>query len=195
VLGAGTQARTQIQSLAAVLPLQQVRVVGRNPSRAAECAQAIRETCGLSVEVVSDAAAAISSSDVVVTCTSATQALFSAAAVRPGTFIAAVGADSPGKQELDPALVAASTVVADVHSQSIRVGELQHAIGAGLMTADQVHAEIGQVLCGDRPGRSHDAEVTIYDSTGTALQDVAVGLVVYEQALKSGLGISIQLGE
>lgn len=194
VIGSGTQARTQIEALAQVLPLKRVQLVGRNPERAAACAKAIEETCELPVTVFSEPNEPIGLSDVVVTSTTARQPLFAASAVRPGTFIAAVGADSPGKQELDPALVAASKVVADVHGQSTRVGELQHPIGLGLMTAEQVHGELGQLLCGLRPGRTDDYEVTIYDSTGTALQDVAVGLVVYEQALERGFGRSVQLG-
>ena len=125
VVGAGTQARTQIEALAAVLPLEEVRVVARNAERASACARAIESRCGISVTVMSDADAAIASSDVVVTCTSAQHRYSQAASVKPGTFIAAVGADSPGKQELEPELVASSTVIADVHRLTVRVEELQ----------------------------------------------------------------------
>ena len=137
---------------------------------------------------------ALAGSDVLVTCTPARQAIVLDAWVPEGLFIAAVGADSPGKQELDPHLVARSTAVADVLAQCVKVGELQHPIAAGLISPESVHAELGQVLCGLRPGRTEDAEVTLYDSTGTALQDVAVGAVVYEAAREAGMGLSVQLG-
>jgi alanine dehydrogenase len=195
VLGTGKQAQTQVEALASVLPLSEVRLVGRDLQRTAQRAETIQAHCGVAVNAWSDADSAVATSDVIVTCTPSRQALFSAGAVPKGAFIAAVGADSPGKQELDPTLVASSLAVADVSSQCIRVGELQHPIGAGLMQIEDIHAEIGQLLIGAKPGRTSADQITLYDSTGTALQDVAVGLVVYEQALKAGLGTAIQLGQ
>ena len=101
-------------------------------------------------------------------------------AIAPGTFIAAVGADNRGKQELEPALVASSTLVVDVLEQCAEIGELQHALAAGLMTRDDVHAELSDVIAGRRPGRTRADEITIFDSSGTALQDVAAAIVVYD---------------
>lgn len=111
-----------------------------------------------------------------------------AADVRPGTFLAAVGADAQGKQELEPALMVRSTVVVDVLGQCVEIGELQHAVAAGLMAPADVHAELGDVVAGRRPGRTRADEVTIFDSSGTALQDVAAALAVYEKARGSGRG-------
>ena len=91
-------------------------------------------------------------------------------------------------------MLANNIVVADIKSQCIRVGDLQHPIASGLMQQEDVYAELGQLLNGDRHGRQSNEEITIYDSTGTALQDVAVGLIVYEEALKRGLGTAINLG-
>jgi len=116
-----------------------------------------------------------------------------AADVAPGTFVAAVGADAPGKQELEPRLMATSTVVVDVLDQCVEIGELQHALAAGLMTREQVHAELGDVVAGRRPGRVRRDEITIFDSSGTALQDVAAAVAVYEKARRAGRGREVAL--
>ena len=194
VIGTGTQARTQIEALAHVLPIRRVHLVGRDRDRSIAQAAAFEATLSLEVEAFSTIPAALKGADVLVTCTPSRVPLVRRADIHPGLFIAAIGADSPGKQELSAALTAHCTAVADVHHQCIHVGELQHPIQAGLMTPEQVHAELGAVLCGQRPGRTHAEEVTLYDSTGTALQDVAVGFAVYEAARAGGLGQSIQLG-
>ena len=194
VIGTGTQAGTQIEALCHVLPIRQARLVGRDIARTRERAALLESRLDIEVVPMSSAEDALLGSDVLVTCTPAQEALVSASEVPEGLFIAAVGADSPGKQELDPQLVAQHTTVADILSQCIHVGELQHPIRAGLIGADDVHAELGQILCGARPGRTREEEITIYDSTGTALQDVAVGAMVYEEALRRAIGESMQFG-
>jgi ornithine cyclodeaminase/alanine dehydrogenase len=194
VVGTGTQARTQIEALQHVLPIRRVRLVGRDPANTAARAAAFEAALGVEVEAVNSVSAALKNADILVTCTPSRKPLVQLGDVRPGLFIAAVGADSPGKQELAAALTASCTVVADVHHQCVHVGELQHPIQAGLMTPEQVHAELGAVLCGERPGRTRPEEVTLYDSTGTALQDVAVGFEVYQAACARGLGQAVQLG-
>lgn len=193
VLGTGTQARTQIEALTHVLPIQRVRLVGRDLARTRQRAKVFESVLGLQVEAFASIGPALKGADVLVTCTPARGAMVSLSDVHPGLFIAAVGADSPGKQELSAALVAHCKTVADVHSQCIHVGELQHPIREGLMSAEAVHAELGQVLCGARPGRETEEEITLYDSTGTALQDVAVGFEVYEKARALGVGLGVQM--
>ncbi len=194
VIGTGTQARTQIEALSHVLPIQRVHLVGRDPERTTQRAAAFETSLELEVEPFSSVPSALKDSDVLVTCTPARDPIVRLSDIHPGLFIAAVGADSPGKQELAAEVTANCIAVADVQLQCIRVGELQHPIGAGLMTPEQVHAEIGGVLCGERPGRTDEEEIILYDSTGTALQDVAVGFGIYEAARARGLGQSVQLG-
>jgi alanine dehydrogenase len=108
-------------------------------------------------------------------------------------FIAAVGADSQGKQELDPSLVASATLVVDVLDQCAEIGELQHTLASGVMKREDVHAELADVVVGRRPGRTRRDEITLFDSTGTALQDVAAALLVYDKARAAGRGIEISL--
>jgi alanine dehydrogenase len=132
--------------------------------------------------------------DIVVTCTPSRRFFLTREAVGEGTFIAAVGADDAGKQELEPALMAASTVVADLVEQCARIGDLHHAIEAGAMTAGEVHAELGALAAGSRPGRTDKRQITVFDSTGTALQDVAAAELVYRRAAAAGRGIPVALG-
>jgi len=148
---------------------------------------------GLEVEAVKDLRKALTASDVCVTCTPSRQAVVAAADVAPGTFLAAVGADARGKQELEPALMASSTVVVDVLAQCVEIGELQHAVAQGLLAPEDVHAELGDVVAGGRPGRSRAEEITIFDSSGTALQDVAAAVAVYEKARRDGRGQEVAL--
>lgn len=195
VVGCGAQGEVQLAAIAAVLPLQHVWVLDTERARAQSFAARAAASPGIRVEAGSDLRAALRESDVCVTCTPSRQAFVSRGDIAPGTFIAAVGADDRGKQELEPALVASSTLVVDVLEQCAEIGELQHALAAGLMTREQVHAELGDVVVGRRPGRTGDAEITIFDSSGTALQDVAAAIVVYERALASGRGTEVKLDD
>src|SRR5262249_22842761 len=151
------------------------------------------ERLGLDVQAVKNLREALSGSDVCVTCTPARHAFLMASDVAPGTFIAAVGADAHGKQELEPALVASATLVGDVLAQCAEIGELQHVLAAGLMTREQVHAELDQVIVGRKPGRTRPDEITIFDSSGTALQDVAAAIAVFEKARALHRGTEVRL--
>jgi ornithine cyclodeaminase/alanine dehydrogenase-like protein (mu-crystallin family) len=132
--------------------------------------------------------------DVIVTCTASRVPLLDADDVSPGTFVAGVGADSDNKQELPPQLLARSTLVVDVLEQCARIGDLHHAIDAGAMSRDDVHAELADVVSGRRPGRRWAEEVTVFDSTGTALEDVAAAAMLYERAVAGHHNRAIQLG-
>jgi alanine dehydrogenase len=195
VVGCGAQGEIQLAAIAAVLPLQHVWVFDTERSRAESLAARARTDLGIQVEAGTDLHAALRASDVCVTCTPSRRAFVPRDAVAPGTFIAAVGADNHGKQELEPALLASSTVVVDVLEQCAEIGELQHVLAGGLMTRDQVHAELGDVVTGRRPGRTDAAEITIFDSSGTALQDVAAAIVVFEKAIALGRGTEVKLDE
>ena len=193
IVGCGVQAELQLAAVAAILPLERAWVLDVDRARAQGLAARARERLGLDVQVADDLRKALAVSDVCVTCTPSRHAFVMAADVMPGTFVAAVGADAHGKQELEPRLMASSTVVVDVLAQCAEIGELQHAVAAGLMTPGQVHAELGDVVAGHRPGRTRPQEITIFDSSGTALQDVAAAAAVYEKARRTGRGREVSL--
>ena len=193
IVGCGTQGEVQLAAIAAVLPLRQVWVLDADHARAEALAAQAASRLGLRVEAAKDLRAAVGQSDVCVTCTPSRRAFLAARDVAPGTFVAAVGADSQGKQELEPELVASATLVVDVLEQCAEIGELQHALAAGLLTRDRVHAELADVVSGRRPGRTRDDEITVFDSSGTALQDVAAAVAVYEKARARGRGTEVKL--
>ena len=144
---------------------------------------------------VDDLAAAVGDSDICITCTPSKEYFLKREYVSNGTFIAAVGADSEDKQELDPALVASSKVVVDLLEQCASIGELHHALNHGLLTRQDVHAELGEIIAGKKAARTSEEEIIIFDSTGTALQDVAAAAIVYERAVITKIGVVMNLAD
>ena len=188
ICGCGNQGRVQLRAIAKVLPIRKAFAVDVDP----ECASqfAVEQSRALGIEVVpaSDLGAAVRSSDVCITCTPSQRWIVDYKDVRPGSFIAGVGADNEHKQELHPKLMAANKVVVDLLDQCASIGDLHHAIAAGVATRDNVYAELGEIVAGRKPGRTSDDEITVFDSTGTALQDVAAAAIVYERARAAGAG-------
>jgi alanine dehydrogenase len=194
VLGCGIQGRSQLLALSRVRSVERVFAWDIEPAAAARYANEMANVLGCDVQAVADYREAVRASDVVVTCTTSRRPLLSAADVPAGCFVAAVGADNDDKQELAPDLLARSVVVADVLEQCARIGDLHHALDAGMMRLEDVHAELSDVVSGRRPGRRAAAEVIVFDSTGTALEDVAAAALVYERAVDTGVGIELRLG-
>jgi ornithine cyclodeaminase/alanine dehydrogenase len=188
ICGCGTQGRVQLRSLAKVLPIEKAHAYSIFEGEADRFASEMGSELGIDVVPAAALESAVGASDVCVTCTPAREYFLKEEYVRPGSFIAAVGADSPDKQELDPKLIANNTLVVDLAEQCVDVGELHHALKAKLMTEADVHAELGDIIAGKKPGRTRDDEITIFDSTGTALQDTAAAIVAYERARQSGAG-------
>jgi ornithine cyclodeaminase/alanine dehydrogenase-like protein (mu-crystallin family) len=142
----------------------------------------------LEIEAVGDLPEAIAASDIVITCTTAQRYFVTREMVRPGAFVAGVGADNENKQELDPLLLARSKLVTDITEQCSVMGDLRHALAVRVMSRAEVHAELGEIIAGRKPGRTSDDEIIVFDSTGTALQDVAAAVAVYRRALVQAAG-------
>jgi alanine dehydrogenase len=189
ICGCGTQGRVQLRALRHALGIERALVWSRQQERARPFAEEMSKELGMVVEPAADLRAAAQQSDVVVTCTPARGAFFMKEYARPGMFIAAVGSDSPDKQEIDPELLASAKVVADLRGQVIKVGDTHHAIKRGLMTSEAIHAELGEIITGRRPGRQSNDEIFVFDSTGTALQDVAAAGAIYERAKAGQVGL------
>lgn len=179
--GCGAQAMAQLRALHAVRAPKRWLAYDADAARAAAFAQGASRL-GIATEPAIDLAAAAKASRLIVTCTTAARYFVTREMVRPGTFIAAVGADSEGKQEIEPALLARARVVTDLTAQAAAIGDLHHAIAAGLMTKEDVHAELGEVVAGLKPGRTREDEIFVFDSTGTGLQDVAAAIAAYRGA-------------
>ena len=195
ICGCGDQGRAQLAALAEELQLSHVFVWDINLSTAKAFADEMSKTLPFEIEPVGRLADATKRSDVIVTCTTACAPFLDIGHVRPGTFIAAVGADSHNKNELTPQLMARGKVVVDVLEQCLAIGDLHHAVEAGALSPIDVHATLAELAAGQKPGRTNDEEITIFDSTGTAIQDAAAAIRIYERAKAQQVGLVRRFGE
>ncbi|GGK42074.1 hypothetical protein GCM10008955_39830 [Deinococcus malanensis] len=191
LFGTGGQARAQLEALRQVRPVQEVRVWSRSHERAEHFAQTVRLP-GVTLRAVRDGQAACDGADLVVTVTPAEVPIVLRDWIAPGTHVNAMGSDAPGKHELDPALLAAATVVVDRQAQSLAMGELQQPVALGLLNPNDIYAELGEVCAALRPGRQSDDQITVFDSTGVSFQDTALAgmvlrLVRGQQAVRTVL--------
>jgi alanine dehydrogenase len=187
ICGAGVQGRIQLQAIAAAIRLERAYVWDIAADSATRLARDMSTALGLDVSAAPDLSVA-RDSDIIVTCSSARCAFLGPDLVRPGTFIAAVGADNSDKSEIDPRLYAASLAVVDSLEQAAEIGDLHHALKSGTIGREQVHATLGEILSGAKPGRPDPHAITLFDSTGMGLQDVAAAAAIYRRALASGVG-------
>src|SRR3984893_1581418 len=166
ICGCGNQGRISLRALTKVLPIEKVWAYDMDQTQAQRFADEFVEELRMDIEAVSDLQTAVRQSDVCITCTPSKQYFLEKDFVKPGTFIAAVGADNPEKQELEPALLSQSKIVVDLLEQCAIIGELHHALDLGLMTRDGVFGGLGEVIAGVKPGRTSSDEIIIFDSTG-----------------------------
>ena len=183
VVGTGVQARLQLEWLTRVRACRDVLVWGRR-APALENYEREMESCGFSVETTLDATAILETCNLVITVTPSKTPLLSAADLRPGVHITAVGSDTPDKQELDPAILAkADVIVADSLSQCRLRGEIHKALEAGRIREDRC-VELGAIISGRAKGRTSENQITVADLTGVAVQDIKIATAVY-RALRS----------
>ena len=193
ICGCGIQGRVSLRALMGWFPLEQVFAYDVDSRRSQKFADDFSTKLPIAIKAVNQLQGATLQSDICVTCTPSRQFYLSREHIAPGTFVAAVGADNKDKQELDPTLLAEGKVVADLVEQCATIGELHHALDQKVMTKDQVHAELGEVVAANKPGRTSSDEIIVFDSTGMALQDVVTSALVYEKAKQQGAGITIEL--
>jgi ornithine cyclodeaminase/alanine dehydrogenase-like protein (mu-crystallin family) len=184
IVGAGSQARYQLQALRRVRPIDRVRVVSRSAERARAFGHEIEVTHGLAVQISSSVEDAVRGADIVVTTTPSRAPLVESDWLDPGTHVTAVGADDPAKQELAPDVLARAAIVAvDDRSQAARSGELHHAVESGVRReADTV--TLGELLEGVVEGRASEEDLTVADLTGVGVQDAAVAAIALHQAAR-----------
>jgi ornithine cyclodeaminase/alanine dehydrogenase-like protein (mu-crystallin family) len=191
VIGAGHQAEHEIRAIAEVRKLQRVRVFTRTPERAAWLAAEL-DDFPVPLEFTT-AEAAVRESDIVVTVTPSKRAIVAAGWLRPGTHVSAMGADSKGKQELAPEILQSARLFADYPEQAVDIGEFQHVLpSAGVDPLQRITA-LGKVTRGEAPGRQGDEEITVFDSSGTAIQDLSMARAVLDEALRRGLCTEVDL--
>lgn len=190
IIGAGVQAQYQLRATLAVRPIRKVCAWDPSADNLASFGALVREL-GLEFVAAADRQAVASSADILVTVTPSQQALVERAWVRPGTHISAMGADTKGKQELDPLLVADAALFVDEAAQAISIGECQHAYAAGLISAESFRGSLGEVIAGLCDGRRSAQEITLFDGTGVALQDLVVAELAVRLATQRGVGSTV----
>ena len=181
-VGCGVQARAHLAALREVRDLRRVFAVDVRPDVAEEFCKFAMLDQRVECQVASSLRVATRASEIVVTCTPSNHPILHVDDVSAGTFVAAVGADNEHKQEIDPELLRGSAIVVDDLDQCGRIGDLHHALAAGIISANDVRASLDQVIAASRPGRTAADEIIVFDSTGLALEDVAAAGLVFERA-------------
>lgn len=190
VVGAGDSARGALKCSRNVFEWDEVRVWSRSEETIEECLQEVADDCHhLPIRATLDLEEAVRGADVVVTVTPAQKWLVADEWVDPGTHFACIGGGLAGSQELEPSLLARARVFTDDIRQCVDDGEINVAVSEGLYSADDVAGDFGGVVAGKLDGRQSADQITVFDSTGIALQDSATVPLEYERALEAGVGI------
>lgn len=193
IIGCGSQARAQLEALLVVRDLSKAFAFDLDSDASARFAAEMQNRLGIEVVQTLSIDDAVAESEIVVTCTPARAPILQRHHLHDGLFIAGVGTDNPDKSELAPELLARCRVVPDITEQAASMGDLHHAIAAGLLTRQDIHGELADVVCGRVAARRSAAEVFVFDSTGTALQDVVAASVAFSRAVERGIGLEVVL--
>ncbi|MGT2466094.1 cyclodeaminase [Mesorhizobium sp.] len=189
IFGAGLQAGLQLEALRLVRPIEEARIWARDAAKAEATAARLRDRLGIMVRAEPDAADAAAGADIIVTTTPSTEPLIKPGFVSAGQHITAMGSDAEHKNEIAPAILRmADLYVADSAKQTRRLGELHHAIDAGVMAADAEVTELGQIIAGSKHGRRSASDITIADLTGTGVQDTAIATLARDRARAANAG-------
>ncbi len=195
IIGTGIQATTQLMAMLDVLKgIQEVRAYDADNSRLSAF---VRESKTLypavTISCESDAETVVRNSDICITLTPSRKPHIKEEWVRPGTHLCAIGADAPGKQELDPKLLKNGTIIVDDMEQAAHAGEINIPLRDGIINREDVKSELANIVLGKVKGRTSEDEITIFDSTGLAMQDAVIAKHVYDRAIEMGLGQRLDL--
>lgn len=187
LVGCGVQSHTQLLALKENFSIRRVSVWGYSPEH---IKQFLRQSKSYKLNVAASSTVkdCVSTADIIVTTTPSQKPLVKLDWVKPGTHINAIGADAPGKQELDNKLIQYAKVIVDDIKQSVTSGEINVPISKGIINKKHIYANIGDIIARKKKGRAHDKEITVFDSTGLAIQDAALAFAVYKEALKRRIG-------
>jgi ornithine cyclodeaminase/alanine dehydrogenase-like protein (mu-crystallin family) len=194
ILGAGVQARTQLEAVCAVRAIRSVRVFDILPRAAERFAQEMSAVAGSAIQTAANATEALRDADIVCAATSAQAPVFADADLKPGAHINGVGSYQPGVQEVPAEVVLRARVVVDHRASALaEAGDILAPIRQGRYSADRIAAELGEIVSGKRPGRVARDEITFFKSVGVAVQDLAAASRIFQEAQRLGLGTAVQL--
>lgn len=184
-IGCGTQAKTQLLALKEVFEIEEVRCYDIDPKAVDSFTQF---TSSFGIDARRCDAKGTCDCDILVTSTPSREPIVSFDWIKPGTHINAIGADAPGKQELDPEILKRGKIVVDDYQQAFHSGEVNVPLKSGIINRDDIHATLGEIIAGLKRGRESEDEITVFDSTGLAIQDIAAASIVYRKAVELGIG-------
>jgi ornithine cyclodeaminase/alanine dehydrogenase-like protein (mu-crystallin family) len=194
IFGAGIQARTQLEAVCAVRPIRHARVFDQDAARAAVFAREASAQLGINVTVAASSAAALDGADIICTATTSGTPVFADHEVCAGAHINAIGCYKPHMREIPPATVVRAQVVVDqLDAAWQEAGDLIMPLQAGLIDTSHIHAELGEIVAGIKPGRMHPDGVTFFKSVGIAIQDLAAASCALANARNLGLGTEVPL--
>ncbi|WP_040209047.1 cyclodeaminase [Neobacillus jeddahensis] len=192
IIGAGSQARFQLRALSLVREFSKVLVYARSAERSQKFAEEMTAELGIEVIAAQSAEEVVRNSDTVITTTPAKQPIIKAEWLHPGLHITAMGSDAEHKQELEPEVLAkADILVCDTRAQCARLGELHHALTAGVLKEESQVVELGELTSLKKIGRVNDEQITVCDLTGTGVQDTAIALFAYQEMMSRNKGLKI----
>ncbi len=194
ILGAGVQARTHLEAIAAVRPIRYVRIWSRNQEHAASLVKETAGRFGASIEFVPGAEAAVRGADVVATVTASPEPILQRGWLKEGVHINAVGSSIPTTREIDTATMAAVRLFVDRRESAVNeAGDILIPMREGAFTADHIQAELGEVIIGQDPGRRSAVELTLFKSLGLAVEDVASAAFILKRAQQTGMGQTVKM--
>jgi ornithine cyclodeaminase len=197
LLGTGVQARSHARAICRVRPIRQIRVAGRDPAKAAALAEELSAVLEAEVQAVSGYAEALEGADIAAATTHAVEPVIRRAWLTPGVHITSVGYNPAGR-EIDDATIAEALVCVESRRAVLAPlpagsNDLLMPIRDGLITADHVHAELGELIVGSKPGRTAPDQITLYKSVGVAVQDAAATALVVMSAREQSIGEEVTL--
>jgi len=193
-IGTGVQAVTQMMAMVQVMKLEEVKVYDIADDVKANFVKKMSSKYpDIKISATGSIQEAVENVDVIVTVTPSRKPIVKNGWIKAGMHISAIGADAPGKEELDPAILQRAKIVVDDIEQSRHSGEINVPLEKGIISLKQIYGELGEIVAGKKAGRASDKEITIFDSTGLAIQDAVTAKLAYEKALKAGLGIRLNL--
>jgi alanine dehydrogenase len=194
LVGSGAQAAGQLRAVAEVRDLRTVNVYSPTKEHREEFAAEFNDQLDAAVGAVSSSDAAVEGADIVVTATNASEPVFDGELLAPGAHVTAMGQYDEGRRELDTTTIERATYVPDLRARAFQdAGAFIHALEAGVVDEDYVHAELGEVVAGVEPGRESAEDITVFDSGGTGIETVAAAKMLYDRAVEEGLGRTIPL--
>ncbi len=190
IIGAGKQARQQLRAIMRIRDLSEVALWSYREEEVRKFVDEMSQETGLNIKGYATAEDAVRIADIVVTTTVGRRGpIVKREWLKPGTHIAAIGADLPDKQELHTDIFRDAKIVNDSIRLCMKNGETHHAVEENIISVDAIYAEIGEIILGMKPGRENDEEITVFDTVGMAIQDNVTAAFLYKAALAKGLGV------